>query len=56
MERFHRSEEFKKADIELINNTEEEIVDINQKMLKRINGEWTSERKHFPSKKILKHF
>ena len=55
--RFHRSEEFKKADIELINNTEEEIVDINQEMLKRINGEWTeSEENIFLQKKFWKHF
>ena len=55
--RFHRSEEFKKAGIELINNTEEEIVDINQEMLQRINGEWIeSEEDIYLQKKFWNHF
>ena len=55
--RFNRSEEFKKVGIELINNTEEEIVDVNQEMLQRIHKNWEeNEENLYLQKKFWSYF
>lgn len=38
--RFNKSEEFKEAGVELVNNTKEEIVEVNDEMIQRIQGNW----------------
>lgn len=55
--RFHRTQEFKSAGVELIDNSENEIIDVNIEMKNRLEGTWVeSEEDKSLQKNFWAHF